>query len=110
MGRVGNPSRTGQRPVLRCYHRAPITDYRSPITDHQDGSETHPTLLDIEPVDARAGGYTWTDADGSLLIRPEDGLPAVATRERIWRDVDAKADLLERVLADLVLDLASAWR
>jgi len=39
-----------------------------PITDVWDGSETHPALLDIEPVDARAGGYTWTAVDGSVAV------------------------------------------
>ena len=75
-----------------------------------DGLETRPTLLDIEPVDARAGGYTWTDADGSVLIRPAAWALASARRERVWRDLDAKAELLESVLTDLVHDVAAAWR
>jgi len=37
-----------------------------PITDVSDESETDPTLLDIEPVDPRLGGYTWTAVDGSV--------------------------------------------
>ena len=66
--------------------------------------------MDIEPVDPRAGGYTWTDADGSVLIQPAQRTLAGATRERIWGDLDAKADLLESVLTDLTHDVASAWR
>ena len=88
----------------------PITDYRSPITDRLDGSEIHPTWLDIEPVDPRAGGYTWTDADGSVLIRPAERAPAGAAPERVWRELDAKADLLEDVLGDLTHEIASTWR
>ncbi len=112
---AGESSRMGFQPVpdgseTRPTLLPPITDYRSPITDRLDGSETRPTVLDIEPVDARAGGYKWTDADGSVLIRPAQRTLAGATRQRIWRDLDAKADLLESVLADLVHEIASAWR
>jgi len=42
-----------------------------------------------------------------VLIRPAERAPAVATRQRIWRDLDAKADLLENVLADLVHEIVS---
>ncbi len=82
----------------------------SEIQRVSDGSEIHPTWLDIEPVDPRAGGYTWTDADGSVLIRPAERAPTGAAPERVWRELDAKADLLEDVLGDLTHEIASAWR
>jgi len=112
---AGESSRTGWQPVadglpIRPTLLPPLTDHRSPITDASDGSETHPTRLDIEPVDARAGGYAWTDADGSVLIRSTDRAAAARTRERIWREMDPKAELLDSVLADLVHEIASAWR
>ncbi len=50
-------------PVARAVPRTCTVDVAK-----WDGSETHPTLLDIEPVDPHSGGYVWTASDGSLLI------------------------------------------
>ena len=63
--------------------------------------------LDIEPVDPRAGGYTWTAVDGNLLI----GLASPAgARDLRVQDLQLELNDLEPVLADLAADIASAWR
>jgi len=111
--------RMGLRPVQGASELRDSGDLRSAVSARsgdlrrariRDGSKTHPTWLDIEPVDARAGGYTWTDADGSVLIRPAARALAGARRERVWDDLDTKADLLESVLADLTHEIASVYR
>jgi hypothetical protein len=63
--------------------------------------------LDIEPVDPRAGGYTWTAVDGNLLI----GLASpTGARDLRVQDLQLELNDLEPVLADLAADIASAWR
>jgi hypothetical protein len=76
-------------------------------------------------VDSRAGGYTWTAVDGSLAIAAaeerRDAEAGLRTRRgRIHLDKTAGVrhdrpgqDLrfeLEDVLADIVGDIARAWR
>jgi hypothetical protein len=59
------------------------------------------TPLDIEPVDPRAGGYTWTAVDGSVASR--------AGRDQLFADLATGLSPLEGVLSDLVDDVAAAW-
>jgi len=58
--------------------------------------------LDIEPVDPYAGGYSWTAMDGSVAIAAAN----------VWHNAANLFDLdgLEDLLADLVNDIAAAWR
>ena len=89
-------------------------------------------VLDIEPVDPRAGGYVWTAVDGSLAITSmnawespwdegEDGgveSPcSVASRSQERRNrpprlIPATEVLpeLEAVLQEVVDDVAWVWR
>jgi len=73
--------------------------------------------LDIEPVDLRAGGYTWTDADGSVAIVEGQPCPALseksvaeALRDQIFGDEQMEFSPLEALLTDLADDIGSAWR
>jgi hypothetical protein len=82
--------------------------------------------LDIEPVDLRAGGYTWTAVDGSLAVTKSDALtrpvaeaeqaaaaPALPAtggpRERLFGALESELSPLAEVLDDLTPDIAGEW-
>jgi hypothetical protein len=109
----GRPLAVGLREIARLqFHVDAGAHVAASLRDAVPVSERpgYVVALDIEPVDARASGYTWTDADGSVLIRRTERELAAARRERVWRDLEAKAGLLDGVLADLTHEMAAPRR
>jgi len=74
----GQPLATGLREIARLQFRV------------DESAADGPAVLDIEPRDPRAGGYTWTASDGSLLIGPAP--PALVISELMYNPASNEPD------------------
>jgi hypothetical protein len=70
MNARGQPLVPGLREVARLQFRVEDATVDAPLRDANPLAERAVNFapLDIEPVDPRAGGYTWTAEDGSVAI------------------------------------------